>query len=65
MISDSDWPPAAEIAAKIQAERAYEQSGMYPKQTKPFRIWALLGCLSVTMLLLAVSAALINWFVMG
>jgi hypothetical protein len=44
--------------------REYEQSGLYPKHGKPFRIWALLGGLMLVILALAGVAALINILVL-
>jgi multidrug efflux pump subunit AcrB len=41
-------------------EREYEKSGMYTKEGKSFRILALLGCLAVIVVLLAVAAAVLD-----
>lgn len=43
-----------------QSEREYEKSGMYTKEGKSFRILALLGCLAVVVVLLAVAAAVLD-----
>jgi hypothetical protein len=40
--------------------REYEQSGLYPKDGKPFRLWALLGGLILLVLALAGVAVLLN-----
>lgn len=40
--------------------RAYEKSGMYPPAGKPFRLWALLGWLTLLIAALAGVAALLN-----
>lgn len=63
----SDKPEeAAAPAPKDQAPepRRYEQSGLYPENGKPFRLWALLGALLVVIALLAGVAALINIIVL-
>ena len=44
--------------------REYEQSGCYPEQGKPFRIWALLGWLTLLILALAGIAALLNFWLL-
>ena len=41
-------------------EREYEQSGLYPENDKPFRIWALLGWLGVVVVFIAGTAALLD-----
>lgn len=41
-------------------EREYEKSGMYTNDGKSFRILALLGCLAVVVILLAVAAAVLD-----
>lgn len=41
-------------------EREYEKSGLYIKEGKSFRILALLGCLAVIVILLAVAAAVLD-----
>lgn len=40
--------------------REYEQSGLYPADGKPFRLWALLGGLMLVIFALAGVAVLIN-----
>lgn len=40
--------------------RQYEQSGLYPETGKPFRLWALLGWLTLLIGVLAGVAALLN-----
>jgi len=42
-------------------KREYEKSGFYPKNSKPFRIWALLGTLTGVILILAAISALLNF----
>lgn len=44
-----------------QQKREYEQSGMYPKDGKPFRLVALLLGLTGVVVFLAVSAAVLNF----
>jgi hypothetical protein len=44
--------------------REYEQSGCYPAKGKPFRIWALLGWLTLLMVVLAGVAALLNFILL-
>jgi len=41
-------------------EREYEQSGLYPAEGKSFRIVALLGSLFVVVVLIAVSAYVLD-----
>jgi hypothetical protein len=41
-------------------EREYEQSGLYPQNEKPFRVWALLGWLGAVVVTLAAAAALLD-----
>jgi len=41
-------------------EREYEQSGLYPSEGKSFRIVALLGSLFVVVVLIAVSAFVLD-----
>jgi hypothetical protein len=45
---------------KNSAEREYEKSGCYPEDGKPFRVWALLGWLTLLIVALAGVAALLN-----
>ena len=40
--------------------RKFEQSGLYPENGKPFRLWALLGWLTLLIAVLAGVAALLN-----
>lgn len=44
-----------------KAEREYEKSGCYPKQGRPFRLWALLGGLTLVVGLLALVSVLLNF----
>ncbi len=41
-------------------EREYEQSGLYPKEGKPFRVIALLSSLIGVVVLLAVAAIILD-----
>jgi len=45
---------------KAAPAREYEQSGCYPENGKPFRVWALLGGLMLVIVVLAGVAALLN-----
>ena len=45
---------------KLTEPRKYEQSGLYPETGKPFRLWALLGWLTLLIAVLAGAAALLN-----
>lgn len=56
---------AAPATARNGAPRAYEQSGLYPADGKPFRLWALLGWLTLVIVGLAVAAALLNIYYLG
>jgi hypothetical protein len=47
-------------ADKNSTEREYEKSGCYPAQGKAFRVWALLGWLTLLIVALAGVAALLN-----
>lgn len=44
--------------------RQYEQSGLYPENGKPFRLWALLGWLTLLIIALAGVAALLNFLLL-
>jgi hypothetical protein len=46
---------------KTPEQREYEQSGFYPKEGKPFRIWALLAWLAGTVVVLAAASAILNF----
>lgn len=41
--------------------REYEQSGLYPATGKPFRLWALLGWLTLLIIVLAGVSAMLNF----
>ena len=41
-------------------EREYEQSGMYPENGKPFRMFALLGWLAGIVVFMLVAAAVLD-----
>ena len=40
--------------------REYEKSGCYPSEGKPFRLWALIGWLTLVIISIAGVAALLN-----
>jgi hypothetical protein len=46
-------------------QRVYEQSGCYPADGKQFRLWALLGWLSLVIIGLAAAAAILNIYFLG
>lgn len=50
----SDTPPT-------KPKREYERSGMYPKEGKQFRMFALLGWLAVVVVLIVAVAALLDF----
>lgn len=53
--------PDSESAAQSKEQiREFEKSGCYPETGKPFRLWALLGWLTLLVAALAVVAALLN-----
>jgi hypothetical protein len=60
-----DSAPATPAAAHSDKQRVYEQSGCYPAEGKPFRLWALLGWLTLVIVCLAVTAALLNIYFLG
>lgn len=41
--------------------REYEQSGMYPRHGKPFRLGALLLGLTAVIVMLALTSAVVDW----
>jgi len=41
-------------------KRQYERSGCYPEHGRPFRIWALVGALTLVVILLAATAWVLN-----
>lgn len=41
-------------------EREYEQSGLHPKDGKGFHLWGLLGFLTGVIVLIAVSAVILD-----
>jgi len=43
-----------------EAERQYEQSGLYPPGEKPFRVLALMGWLASIIIFIAVSAIVLD-----
>jgi hypothetical protein len=58
--------PAAAPAPKTDSnQRVYEQSGCYPADGKQFRLWALLGWLSLVIIGLAAAAAILNIYFLG
>lgn len=48
-------------AEQRQQKREFEQSGLYPDNGKPFRMWALFGWLTLLIAGLAGVAALLNF----
>jgi hypothetical protein len=45
--------------------RDYEKSGLYPSDgSKPFRVWALLGFLSLVIAAIAGAAVLLNFWLL-
>jgi len=46
---------------KTGTPREYEQSGLYPAAGKPFRLWALLGWLTLLIVVLAGVSAMLNF----
>lgn len=57
--------PATRPAAGATSQRTYEQSGLYPAEGKAFRLWALLGWLTLVIVGLAVAAAILNIYYLG
>jgi hypothetical protein len=55
LIAMSDKPDAS-----VPEPRKYEESGCYPENGKPYRIWALLGGLMLVIVLLAGAAIVLN-----
>lgn len=45
---------------RVPKDREYEKSGLYPKDGKPFRIWALFGWLTLLIVFVAGMSALLN-----
>ncbi|MDT8399384.1 MAG: hypothetical protein RQ899_12280 [Pseudomonadales bacterium] len=45
-------------------EPEYEKSGLYPEHGKPFRLWALLGWLTLVIVILAGISALLNFILL-
>lgn len=65
-MTDSDQQPAPTPPPQGQpGKRAYEQSGLYPSGGKPFRLWALLGFLTLVIVGLAAAAAILNIYFLG
>jgi hypothetical protein len=46
-------------------QRAYEASGCYPAEGKAFRLWALIGWLTLVIVALAAAAAVLNIYFLG
>jgi len=57
--------PGSPARDSKDSQRAYEQSGCYPAEGKSFRLWALLGGLSLVIIFLAVAAAVLNIYFLG
>ncbi len=43
------------------SSREYEQSGMYPRHGKPFRLGTLLLGLTAVIIMLALTSAVLDW----
>ena len=62
----NDQTPDSPVTADHKkGPRAYEQSGCYPAEGKPFRLWALLGWLTLVIIALALAAAALNIYFVG
>jgi len=57
---DPAQPASGSAAQNLEQIREFEKSGCYPETGKPFRLWALLGWLTLLVAALAVVAALLN-----
>lgn len=65
-MTNSEQTPASPPPPQRQPDkRAYEQSGLYPPGAKPFRLWALLGFLTLVIAGLAAAAAILNIYFLG
>lgn len=62
---DTNSTTTDDTAATPGAGRAYERSGCYPAEGKPFRLWALLGWLTLVIVGLGVAAAVLNIYYLG
>lgn len=49
---------------RVSPEREFEKSGLYPKDGKAFRLWALLGWLSLLIGAIAGASALLNFILL-
>ena len=58
MTTQQDFDKSVDSNAK--PEREYEQSGLYPENGKPFRIFALLGWLAGIVVFMLVAAAVLD-----
>ncbi len=59
LITMSDQPDEIPTEA-----RKYEESGCYPENGKPYRVWALLGGLMLVIVALAGVAILLNFLLL-
>lgn len=60
-MTEPDFTNSDDDATKPGAAREYEQSGLYPATGKPFRLWALLGWLTLLIVVLAGVSAMLNF----
>lgn len=58
-------PHSTTAAENSEGQRAYEQSGCYPAEGKSFRLWALIGWLTLVIVGLAAVAAVLNIYYLG
>lgn len=69
MTDTNDTPPPAQAAPEPTAAvdaaappvREYDRTGLYPKEGKAFRLWAILGWNLLVVAILAVAAAVLNF----
>ncbi|MDP1930378.1 MAG: hypothetical protein Q8L60_02860 [Gammaproteobacteria bacterium] len=59
MTNESKTPDTS-VDASCDEDREYEKSGLYPKDGKPFRLFALLGFLAGVIVFIAVSAVVLD-----
>ena len=52
--------PNVDSTTDDKPKRQYEQSGLYPENDKPFRVFALLGWLAGIVVLMAIAAAVLD-----
>jgi hypothetical protein len=64
-MNDTKHEPQTTAPDTPAEQPRYEQSGCYPAEGKPFRVWALLGFLTLVIAGLAVAAAILNIYFLG